>query len=112
LYRRWLTDGDRVFDQLTSTSIAEALERGTARIETVVLPHEYKHLSLPGYQTRVHRGVEKGDRASTQPQPTPVADAHVRRRSHVDRRSMRRAAEIAVTAVVNDDGATVQGAAF
>src|SRR5881392_3093667 len=34
LYRRWLTDGDRVFESISSPGIAEALERGTGRIES------------------------------------------------------------------------------
>jgi hypothetical protein len=45
LYSRWLTDGDRVFDLLSSTTIADALARGTGRIESQVLPSSYGHLS-------------------------------------------------------------------
>jgi hypothetical protein len=45
LYRRWLKQGDTVFDALSSPVIAEALATGTARVECLVLPHTYRHLS-------------------------------------------------------------------
>jgi hypothetical protein len=70
LYRRWLNDGDRVFELVTSTAIEDALARGTARVESPVLPHTYRHLSPPGYLKRPRlRGVEEGDRPSAPPQP-------------------------------------------
>ena len=37
LYHRWVTDGDTVFEGISSPAIAEALDRGTARIESQVL---------------------------------------------------------------------------
>lgn len=45
LYRRWLTHGDAAFQTVSSLSIAEALTAGTARVECLVLPHTYRHLS-------------------------------------------------------------------
>jgi hypothetical protein len=70
LYRRWLTDGDSVFELVTSRSIEEALARGTATIESHVLSHSYRHLSPPGYQRRSRGpGVEEGDRPLAPPQP-------------------------------------------
>jgi hypothetical protein len=45
LYRRWLTDGDTVFELVSSTALADALRRGTARIESQVLLVSYDHLS-------------------------------------------------------------------
>jgi hypothetical protein len=45
LYARWLSHGDAVFDTLQSRAIGEAIARGAGRIETVVLPHQYRHLS-------------------------------------------------------------------
>jgi hypothetical protein len=45
LYRRWLKQGDTVFDPLAPPVIAEGLAAGTARVECLVLPHTYRHLS-------------------------------------------------------------------
>jgi hypothetical protein len=45
LYRRWLREGDAVFNHLSSPTIAEALAGETARVESLVLPHTYRHLS-------------------------------------------------------------------
>jgi hypothetical protein len=45
LYRRWLTDGDTVFELASSSAIEEALARGTARIDSHVLLCSYDHLS-------------------------------------------------------------------
>src|SRR5262249_24941584 len=42
LYRRWVTDGDSVFDLVSSTAFADALHRGTGRIESQVLPFSYR----------------------------------------------------------------------
>jgi hypothetical protein len=70
LYRRWLTDGDTVFETLSSPAIAEALERGTGRIEAHVLMLSYRHLSPLANLVRPHtQGVERGDISSTRPQP-------------------------------------------
>jgi hypothetical protein len=72
MYRRWLTDGDSVFDTVSSSAIADALTRGTARIESHVLPVSYRHLSpLVHLKHSRAEGVEKGDRASARPQPPP-----------------------------------------
>src|SRR5207237_6112270 len=63
LYRRWLTDGDSVFDMVSSPAIAEALERGTGRIESHVLMLSYRHLSpLATVIRSAPIGVEKGER--------------------------------------------------
>jgi hypothetical protein len=70
LYRRWLTDGDSVFEALSSGVIAEALERGTGSIEAHVLLLWYRHLSPVAKLVRPHiNGVERGDISSTRPQP-------------------------------------------
>jgi hypothetical protein len=70
LYRRWLTDGDTVFETLSSPAIAEALERGTGRIEAHVLMLSYRHLSPLANLVRPQtKGVENGDISSTRPQP-------------------------------------------
>jgi hypothetical protein len=70
LYRRWLTDGDSVFEAVSSPAIAEALERGTGRIEAHVLLLSYRHLSpLASLVRSSAKGVEKGDISSARPQP-------------------------------------------
>jgi hypothetical protein len=70
LYRRWLTDGDSVFELISSTTIAEALARGTARIESHVLLLSYDHLSpLASLVRSSPKGVEEGATASTPSQP-------------------------------------------
>jgi hypothetical protein len=47
LYRRWLAEGDRVFDYV-SEGLTTALESGAGRIETVVLPHSVPSSVTPG----------------------------------------------------------------
>lgn len=70
LYRRWLTDGDAVFELISSRAIADALTRGTARIESHVLLCSYDHLSpLASLVRSSSKGVEEGATASTPSQP-------------------------------------------
>jgi hypothetical protein len=45
LYRRWLADSDTALDIVGSGAIAEKMERGAGRLECVVLPHSYRHLT-------------------------------------------------------------------
>jgi len=78
LYRRWLTDGDSAFEQVSSTAVAEALARGTARLESHVLPLSYRHLSpLVSFGRSARKGVEDGDKASARPQPPAPASLTV-----------------------------------
>jgi hypothetical protein len=73
LYHRWLTDGDTVFEGVSSTAITEALARGTARVETQVLLPSYAHLSpLVSLVRSLPKGVEEGATDSTPPQPPPA----------------------------------------
>jgi hypothetical protein len=46
LYRAWLNDGERVLIVASSRTVSDALDAGTGRIEPLVLPHSYGHLSL------------------------------------------------------------------
>jgi hypothetical protein len=70
LYRRWLVDGDSVFESLSSAALTQALERGTGRIESHVLDVSYGHLSPVVSTFRACRnGVEGSDIAVAQPQP-------------------------------------------
>jgi hypothetical protein len=72
LFRRWLTDGDAVFELASSSAIEQALARGTGRIESQVLLCSYDHLApLVSFVRSSPKGVEGGDTASTQPQPPP-----------------------------------------
>jgi hypothetical protein len=45
LYRRWLKQGDAAFEAVSSPVLAEALASGVGRVECLVLPHTYRHLS-------------------------------------------------------------------
>jgi hypothetical protein len=78
LYRRWIKHGDEVFINPSTTAIAEALESGAGRVESLVLLHSYRHLSPLVGQSRstdekVEKGVEKrahrGDPSRRRPQP-------------------------------------------
>jgi len=74
IYHRWLTDGDAVFDGLSSRAIAEAFARGTARVEAQVLLPSYEHLTPWANLVRSSApGGEEGDTRSTRPQPPPPA---------------------------------------
>ncbi len=73
LYRHWLAVGEAAFD-IVSTSLNDAVQRGAGRIECVVLPHSYRHLSpLVGATTRKQRGAEEGDETPSRPRPRPAA---------------------------------------
>lgn len=45
LYRAWQQDGEAVLTVAASPAISDALTSGAAKIETLVLPHAYSHLS-------------------------------------------------------------------
>ncbi|HEY1305450.1 MAG TPA: hypothetical protein VGF24_17965, partial [Vicinamibacterales bacterium] len=69
LYRRWLTDGDRVFSVMSSPAIKSAIERGTGRIEPQILPFSYRHLAPLVAASPSPEGVEEGEQAPAHPQP-------------------------------------------
>jgi len=76
LYRRWLTQGDAAFETLSSSVLSDALANGTGRVECLVLPHPYRHLSpLTSLVRSTPKGVEKGEqggeRVPPRPQPLP-----------------------------------------
>ena len=93
VYHRWLTDGDVVFERLSSTVIAEAFARGTAHVEAQVLLPSYRHLSPLGNLVRSSTpGVEKGAMGPARPQPPPpdtlsIADELAREWDHLVVRS-------------------------
>ena len=45
LYRRWLKEGEQALESVSSALISEALAAGAGRVESLVLPHRYDHLS-------------------------------------------------------------------
>jgi hypothetical protein len=79
MYRRWLKHGERVFDGAESAVLAEALNAGRGRIESLVLPHAYRHLSplvdpTPSRAAGVEKGEQEGAHwagASSTPSPNP-----------------------------------------
>ena len=44
-FERWLADGDAALEVVGSGAIGEKLECGAGRLECVVLPHSYRHLT-------------------------------------------------------------------
>jgi hypothetical protein len=85
LYRRWLADGDRVFESLSSPALKDALARGAGRIESRVLLLTHEHLSpLVSRFRSCRKGVEGGDRAVAPSQPRSGASAS-RERPHLRR---------------------------
>jgi hypothetical protein len=92
MYRRWLKHGNVVFDGPSSAVIAEALSTGEGRVESFVLPHSYRHLSLlvdhprastEGVEKGVEKGAARGDITSARPQPRPSTPWSSRVRSAV-----------------------------
>lgn len=70
LYRRWLTEGDAVLEAASSPHLGQALKDGRGRIESVVLPHQYRHLSLlVALDDRRTTGAEEGEMATSWPRP-------------------------------------------
>src|SRR5207244_9152810 len=70
LYRRWLSEGDAALEGNSSEAIADAIERGTGRVEYHVLPHQYRHLSiLVGSRHREMKGAEEGEETPARPRP-------------------------------------------
>ena len=70
LYKRWLREGDAALDYATSRTIADAIERGSGRVECVLLPHQYRHLSPVFVAARgATKGADEGEDALTPPRP-------------------------------------------
>lgn len=82
MYHRWLKHRDAVFAGPSSPAIAEALNSGRGRVESVVLPHLYRHLAplvadTPARPASVNRGLRRGPtgentpRHAINPRPQP-----------------------------------------
>jgi hypothetical protein len=67
VYRQWLKTGDGAFEDVSSAAISDALASGAGRVESLVLPHGYDHLSpLVDSVGPATRGAEKGAEKSHQ----------------------------------------------
>jgi hypothetical protein len=84
MYHRWLKHGNAVFAGPSSPVIADALNSGRGRVESVVLPHLYRHLAPLVDDTAarpepVKRGLRRGPQGgplrshavNPRPQPPP-----------------------------------------
>jgi len=85
LYRRWLGDGDTVFEAISTDAIAEAITGGAGRIECHVLPFSYRHLSpLVGSSRTTSKGAEEGEESPAPSRP-PVGSSIVATDSSAER---------------------------
>jgi len=76
LYRGWLIEGDAVLEAASSPQFEQALKDGRGRIESVVLPHQYRHLSLlVALEHRRTTGAEEGEMATSRPRPHSSASS-------------------------------------
>jgi hypothetical protein len=76
LYRGWLIEGDAVLQAASSPHLEQALKDGRGRIESVVLPHQYRHLSLlVALEDRRATGAEKGEMTISRPRPHSSASS-------------------------------------
>ena len=76
LYRAWLIECDSVLEAASSPQFEQALKDGRGRIESVVLPHQYRHLSLlVALEDRRTTGAEKGEMAVSRPRPHSSASS-------------------------------------
>lgn len=77
LYQRWLSEGDRALEVVSSSATADAIKRGTGRIECHVLPFAYRHLSpLVGQTRQTPKGAEEGDDGPALPRP-PLSSSNM-----------------------------------
>jgi hypothetical protein len=90
MYQRWLRHGNAVFEGPSSPAIAEALGTGRGRVESVVLPHAYRHLfplvtETPARPVPIdeglRRGNKEGDQREARPQRAPSTPAESARLS-------------------------------
>lgn len=72
MYPRWLKHGEAVFAGPSSHAIADALNSGRGRVESVVLPHLYRHLAplvadTPARPEPVNRRLRRGPKEENMP---------------------------------------------
>ena len=76
LYRHWSTEGDAVLEAASSPDLGQALKDGRGRIESLVLPHQYRHLSLlVALEDRRTKGAEEGEMDMSRPRPHSSASS-------------------------------------
>jgi hypothetical protein len=80
LYSRWLKDGETALNVVQSGAIAEKLERGTGRLEYVVLPHSYRHLAPLMRPSSTSHEVEEASRWWTNTRCEPRGTGRCRQR--------------------------------
>ena len=74
LYRGWLIEGGAVLEDASSPHLEQALKDDRGRIGSVVLPHQYRHLSLlVALKDPRTTGAEKGEMAASSPRPPSSA---------------------------------------
>ena len=82
LYKHWLAD-ETALDVASSRTIADAIQRGSGRVECQVLPHQYRHLSLV---RAAEEGAENGTREQRARPRVPIwnrpADSEIASLSH------------------------------
>jgi hypothetical protein len=90
LYRRWMKQGDAVLDALSSTIKTDPLASGAGRIDCLVLPQRYEHLSplvttvgsaVVGAEKRAEEGERQGERPPTASRPPHAFAMHEHGRS-------------------------------
>ena len=74
LYRQWIKEGDGALDGVSSTLSSDALASGAGRIECLVLPHRYDHLS-PVVDTVGFSHAENHVSDALRPDAVDVGDA-------------------------------------
>lgn len=90
LYRRWVRMGEAALEGRSSTDIADAIAQGSALVETLVLPHQYRHL-MPLFDApaREPKGAEEGDEGPTRSRPPHrPSDALVNARNSDEREQL------------------------
>ena len=72
MYHRWLKHRDAVFAAPSSPAIADALNSGRGHVESVALPHLYRHLAplvadTPARPEPVNKGLRRGPKGENMP---------------------------------------------
>lgn len=78
LYRQWRREGEAALERLSSSSLKAAISRGAGRIDAVVLPHSYRHLSpVFNRSDREQERADEREEIAARPQPPYFSDASI-----------------------------------